>query len=319
MKDKYMVDYIMMKDNFGDWCMFFEFFELIYFKDFLCIMEVVVLGIIFYYYLFNLMVWFVVLVGYLQDVEDFWKESELVKEVFNLKYFYMELGYYSNNIVIVNIFFLWFGMVFEVYKEVVFWNIVEKIMKDFNGYVSIGLVGIQQLMCGLLDYGRIDFVYWIVINWIYLSWGYMVDNGVIIIWELWNGNIVDLVMNFVNYVMLLGDLIVWVYGYLGGISNVFGSVGFKQIQLKFYLVDGFDFVNILFYFIYGEVRSYWKKEDGLFCWDILVLCNIFVLVYVLVVDKSIDLKEKKWIVGEGGIFFWMEGSYVVFSFFLGSY
>ena len=43
------------------------------------------------------------------------------------------------------------------------------------------------------------------------------------IWELWNGNTADPAMNSANHVMLLGDLIVWAYGYLGGISNAPGS------------------------------------------------------------------------------------------------
>lgn len=65
---------------------------------------------------------------------------------------------------------------------------------------------------------------------------------------------------------------------------------------------GLDFVNTSFHSIYGEVRSHWKKEDGSFCWDISVPCNTSALVYVPVADKSIDPKEKKRIVGEGGLF-----------------
>ena len=194
-----------------------------------------------------------------------------------------------------------------------------KTMKDFNGHISTGLVGIQQLMRGLSDYGRTDLAYRIATNRTYPSWGYMVDNGATTIWELWNGNTADPAMNSANHVMLLGDLIVWAYGYLGGISNAPGNVGFKQIQLKPYPVDGLDFVNTSFHSIYGEVRSHWKKEDGSFCWDISVPCNTSALVYVPVADKSIDPKEKKRIVGEGGTFLRMEGSYAVFSFPSGSY
>ncbi len=139
MKDKYMVDHIMTKDNFGDWCMPPESPELIHSKDPSRITEAAVLGTTFYYYLSNLMVRFAALAGYPQDAEDFRKESELVKEAFNSKYLHTELGYYSNNTVTANILSLRFGMVPEAYKEVVFRNIVEKTMKDFNGHVSTGL------------------------------------------------------------------------------------------------------------------------------------------------------------------------------------
>lgn len=115
------------------------------------------------------MVRFAALAGYPQDADNFRKESELVKEAFNSKYLHTELGYYSNNTVTANILSLWFGMVPEAYKEVVFRNIVEKTMKDFNGHVSTGLVGIQQLMRGLSDYGRTDLAYRIATNRTYPS------------------------------------------------------------------------------------------------------------------------------------------------------
>ena len=49
MKDKYMVDHIMTKDNFGDWCMPPESPELIHSKDPSRITEAAVLGTTFYY------------------------------------------------------------------------------------------------------------------------------------------------------------------------------------------------------------------------------------------------------------------------------
>ena len=275
-----MVDHIMTKDNFGDWCMPPESPELIHSKDPSRITEAAVLGTTFYYYLSNLMVRFAALAGYPQDADNFRKESELVKEAFNSKYLHTELGYYSNNTVTANILSLRFGMVPEAYKEVVFRNIVEKTMKDFNGHVSTGLVGIQQLMRGLSDYGRTDLAYRIATNRTYPSWGYMIKNGATTIWELWNGDTADPAMNSANHVMLLGDLLIWYYEDLAGIKCAPDAVGFKKLVMEPVFPDGLDEVSASYGSVYGEIKSAWTKKGGDFSWDITLPGNTSAIVRI---------------------------------------
>lgn len=316
MKEKYMVDNIMTKDNFGDWCMPPEAPELIHSKDPSRITDAAVLGSTFYYYLSNLMARFATLTGNLQDAEDFQKQAVAVKEAFNKKYFNAEAGYYSNNTVTANILSLRFGMVPEQHKEAVFHNIVEKTLKDFNGHISTGLVGVQQLMRGLSDYGRIDLAYKIATNRTYPSWGYMVDRGATTIWELWNGDTADPAMNSANHVMLLGDLIVWCYNYLAGIGNAPESIAFKTLMLKPYPVKGLDFVNASYHSVQGEIKSNWRKDKGSFHWDITIPCNTSALVYLPLTDGGID---KKLIRKAGGKFIKEEKGYAVFHFDSGEY
>lgn len=319
MKDKYMVDHIMTKDNFGDWCMPPESPELIHSKDPSRITEAAVLGTTFYYYLSGLMSRFATLVGHAQDADAFQQEALAVKDAFNTKYFHADAGYYGNNTVTANILSLRFGMVPEQYQQAVFANIVEKTMKDFNGHVSTGLVGIQQLMRGLSDYGRSDLAYQIATNRTYPSWGYMVDKGATTIWELWNGDTADPAMNSANHVMLLGDLIVWNYGYLAGINNTPGSVGFKHITLKPYPVKGLGSVKASFRSVHGEIKSDWRKEQGHFLWNITVPCNTSAKVYVPVTDAKMDRKEQRLLEKEGAKFVGVENGYAVFDFPSGSY
>lgn len=316
MRDKYMVDNIMTKDNFGDWCMPPEAPELIHSKDPSRLTDGAVLGSTFYYYLSNLMARFATLTGRSDDAQTFHKEAEAVKEAFNKKYFNTEGGYYSNNTVTANILSLRFGMVPRQYEKAVFDNIVKKTLTDFNGHISTGLVGVQQLMRGLSDYGRIDLAYKIATNRTYPSWGYMIDNGATTIWELWNGNTADPAMNSANHVMLLGDLIVWCYNYLAGIGNAPGSVAFKTIMLKPYPVEGLDYVNASYRSVYGEIKSAWRKDKETFHWDITIPCNTSALVYVPLTGDEID---KKPIEKAGGKFVKFEDGYAVFRFESGSY
>lgn len=87
-------------------------------------------------------------------------------------------------------------------------------------------------MRGLTEYGGLELAYKIVTNDTYPSWGYMIKKGATTIWELWNGDTANPAMNSRNYVMLLGDLLIWFYEDLAGIKNTPASVGFKQILME---------------------------------------------------------------------------------------
>jgi len=303
----------MPKDTYGDWCMPPESPELIHSKDSTRITAPAVLSTTFYYYLTTLLNRFALLLDKPDDAKQFAKEAESVKNAFNDKYLDKTAGYYSNNTVTANILPLRFGMVPDEYKTAVFNNIVEKTMGDFKGHVSTGLVGMQQLMRGLSDYGRTDIAYQIATNKTYPSWGYMAENGATTIWELWNGNTADPAMNSGNHVMLLGDLITWFYGYLAGIQNAPGSVGYKQIAFKPYLPQGLDYVNASFQSVRGTIGSAWQIEAGAFVWIIKVPANCSAIVYVPASGKE-AVKAPA-----GAKYIEMKNGYAVFKVESGTY
>jgi alpha-L-rhamnosidase len=123
----------------------------------------------------------------------------------------------------------------------------------------------------LTDYGRGDLALKIASDDTYPSWGYMYRHGATTIWELWNGNTADPSMNSGNHVMLLGDLIIWEYEYLGGISAL--EPGYGKIRLKPYPIDGLDFVNCSYNSVSGRIESNWKRNGNRFEWDIVIPAN----------------------------------------------
>ena len=317
---KYTDGHIMMKDTYGDWCMPPESLELIHSQDPARITQHPVISTPFYYYLLNLLSKFALIIDNPSDAGQFDKQAEMVKEAYNSKYLDKEKGYYSNNTVTANILPLRFGMVPAEYEEAVFNNIVEKTMGEFNGHVSAGLVGMQQLMRGFSDYGRTDIAFKITTNKTYPSWGYMIENGATTIWELWNGNTADPAMNSGNHVMLLGDLVAWFYQYLAGMQNAEGSVGFKQIQLKPYLTDGLDYVAASFRSMYGTVGSSWKKEGDVFKWNITIPCNTSAIVYIPAADNnSVVIDGKRAASVKEATFVGMDDGFAVFELKSGSY
>lgn len=319
MKDKYMVDGILTKDTYGDWCMPPESPELIHSKDPSRITDAGLLSTAFYYYLSGMMSKFAKLSGNDSDIAYFDSEAEASKKAFNDKYFNAEGGYYGNNTVTANILPLRFGMVTDENKQRVFDNIVEKTNVDFAGHVSTGVIGIQQLMRGLTDYGRGDMAMKIVTNTDYPSWGYMAENGATTIWELWNGNTANPAMNSANHVMLLGDLLVWEYDYLAGIANAPGSAGFKTVRMRPYILDGLNNVTATHRSPYGTIASTWKKDGAMLDWQINIPCNSSAEVCVPYSGDDIDNATRASVEKLGGKYVESKNGFATFAFPSGKY
>ena len=271
MKNDYMRGGLMPRDTYGDWCMPPESLELIHSSDPTRITDATVLSTPFYCYLCGKLAKFAEVLGFKEDVAFFQQEITTSTVAFNDKYFNRVTGVYANNTVTANILPLWFGMVPKGLEDKVMNSIVDKTENECGGHVSTGVVGIQQLMRCLTEYDHGDLAFKIASNDTYPSWGYMYRNGATTIWELWNGNTADPAMNSGNHVMLLGDLILWEYEYLGGIRAL--EPGYGKIQLKPYPIEGLDFVNCSYNSVSGRIESNWKREGNRFEWDIVIPAN----------------------------------------------
>ena len=264
-------DGILHRDTYGDWCMPPERPELIHSNDPKRITDSPLLSAPFYCYLCGKMAQFAEVMERPEDVAYFNNEMETATAAFNQKYFNYTHCHYGNNTVTANILPLMFGMAPKDLETQVFNNIVDKTEHECNGHVSTGVVGIQQLMRCLTEYGRGDLALKIAANDTYPSWGYMVRNGATTIWELWNGNTADPSMNSGNHVMLLGDLLLWEYEYLAGIRAL--EPGYSKIQLKPYPLEGLDHVDCTYESVAGRIESHWRREDHRFEWDIVIPAN----------------------------------------------
>ena len=287
MKQCYLIDGILTRDCYGDWCMPPESLELVHSKDPSRITQAAVISTPFYCYLAGKMKKFAALLGKTQDVAMFQADIIVITKAYNNKYLDRKTGQYDNGTVTANILPLAFGMVPEEMEEKVFGNIIDKTVKEFGGHVSTGVVSIQQLMRTLTEHGRGDLAYKIASNDTYPSWGYMARNGATTIWELWNGNTAAPFMNSGNHVMLLGDLILWEYEYLAGIRAL--EPGYRKIQLKPYPIDGLNRVDCQYNSVSGVIKSSWKRKGKQFVWDICIPANTTAEVW-LPTSKGYEIK-----------------------------
>ena len=282
MKKYYLKDGILIRDTYGDWCMPPESPELIHSRDTNRITWPACLSTPYYVNYCRIMEGFATNLHREDDVQYFENEINTVTNAYNARYFDSVSGYYANNTVTANILPLAFWMVNPDYEHNVLDHIVDKTMNDFGGHISTGVVGIQHLMRTLTDYGRGDLALKMATDTTYPSWGYMVKNDATTIWELWNGNTADPAMNSGNHVMLLGDLIIWYYEYLGGIRPL--APGYSKILLKPYPIKGLDHVDCSYRSASGLIISDWKRKGDSFTWDILIPANTTAEVWLPTAD-----------------------------------
>jgi alpha-L-rhamnosidase len=281
-KNYLTVDYLMTKDEYGDWCMPPEDLKMIHSQDPKRITDGTLISTAYYYKILNVMARFAQVQGLKDDAESFEVLATKMKDGFNKKFFHTDSLYYGNNTATANLLPLAFGMVPKQYTDTVAKNVLYKCVPantksqigtgDLN--ITCGVVGIQWLMRELSKMGRSDVAFALASNTKYPSWGYMAANGATTIWELWNGNTANPAMNSANHVMLLGDLLTWAYENLGGIKSDYNQAAFKHIILKpDFSIPDLEFANASYMTPYGKVVSNWKKTLMKLHWEVTVPVN----------------------------------------------
>jgi len=276
----YIKDGIIEKDNYGDWCVPPESPELIHSND---PMRKTVPGILatsYFYHDLILMCRYAKLVGNSDDVRRFSALALVLKEGLNRRYYDETNGYYDNGSQTSCVLPLAFDMVPSSQRAKVFDRLVQKITNESKNHIGTGLVGGQWLNRVLADFGRADLVYTFATNTTYPSWGYMMEKGATTVWELWNGDSADPAMNSGNHVMLVGDLVIWLYERLAGIMADPEEPGFKHIIMKPTPLKQLGFVRATHNSPHGLIETSWKITSGRFEWEVRVPVNTRATVYV---------------------------------------
>jgi len=121
-------------------------------------------------------------------------------------------------------------------------------------------------------------------------------------------------------VMLIGDLVIWLYEDLAGIKPDPEQPGFKHIIMKPLPVGDLKFVRATHHSPYGLIVSDWKQEDGMFDWRIEVPANTTATVFVPARDFGQVLEGGMFAVNAPGVkFLRMENGRAVFNVGGGKY
>jgi alpha-L-rhamnosidase len=263
---------------------------------------------------------FATLLGKDGDANSFNQLADRIVVAFNKTYFDQPTGRYSNGSQTSSVLPLAFGMVPEQDRQKVSEALVRKIEEQNSGHTGTGLIGGQWLMQVLTDNGHPEVAYEIASQKTYPSWGYMSSKGATTIWELWNGDTANPAMNSGNHLMLVGDLVTWLYENLAGIRPDPAQPGFKHIIMRPTPVGDLTFVKASHKSLYGEIGSDWKRDGDRFTWSVTVPANTTATAYVPANDAA-SVKESDRPAGEasGVKYLRMEAGTAVYEVGSGTY
>ncbi|MFA5045111.1 MAG: family 78 glycoside hydrolase catalytic domain [Paludibacter sp.] len=281
-KNYLSTDYLMTKDEYGDWCMPPENLKMIHSEDPKRMTDGTLISTAYYYKILQVMTRFANIQGLINDAKQFSGLAEKIKTGFNARFFHPDSLFYGNNTATSNLLPLAFGMVPGQYTDTVAKQILHTVVPgntksqigtaELN--ITCGVIGIQWLMRELSNTGRADVAFALATNTKYPSWGYMAAKGATTIWELWNGNTASPKMNSGNHVMLLGDLLSWSYENLGGIKTDYNQTAFKHIILQpDFSIPDLEFTDASYITPYGKVVSNWKKTLIHLDWEVSIPVN----------------------------------------------
>jgi alpha-L-rhamnosidase len=144
-----------------------------------------------------------------------------------------------------------------------------------NGHLSVGFMGVENLLPVLADHGHLDTAYQILRQPDYPGWGYMSSRGATTIWERWDGirtdgTLQDPGMNSFNHYGLgsVGD---WLYRSVGGLAPA--SPGYQKILIAPQPGGGLTTATSDLTTDYGQTRSSWSKSGSALTLQVIVPPN----------------------------------------------
>ncbi len=139
-------------------------------------------------------------------------------------------------------------------------------------------------------------------------------------WELWNGDTAAPNMNSRSHLMLVGDLVIWLYEDLAGIQ---AEPGYEKIIIRPAPInrDGdLTFLSAKYKSVRGQVASEWKIDGDKLYLNVTIPANSTAMVYVPTIDaKSVTEGGKKIKDVKDVAFLRKEGNYAVYAVGSGSY
>ncbi|MCL1920776.1 MAG: glycoside hydrolase family 78 protein [Kiritimatiellaeota bacterium] len=287
----FIQDGIITRDTYGDWCVPPEDPTFIHSKDPARKTAPAILATCYLHHCLTLMARYAHALGKPADAQRYLTQAHALRDALNRNHYNKDRGHYDNGSQTSCVLPLAFGITPDAERPRVFNHLVNKIENETRGHVGTGLIGGQWLNRVLTDGGRPDLPYGFATHTDYPSWGYMTEKGATTIWELWNGDTADPAMNSGNHVMLVGDLLIWLYETLAGIAPDPAAPGFKHIIMRPTPVGELTWVKATHNSPYGPIASEWKRDGGRLDWRVTIPPNATATLHIPALGQS-DVTER---------------------------
>lgn len=208
-----------------------------------------------YYYDLSLVIEMAKMLDNTADAKYYTKLAEKVRIAFNEKFFDVDEKKYSTGSQTAYAMPLYFGMVDKEYEGEVAQNLAEELKRNNNALTS-GDVGYRYLLQALQEAGYSDIIYKMNYRSDVPGYGYQLEKGATSLTESWKAEGAS------HNHMMLGHLMEWFYGALGGIKQAETSVAFKNIVIEPEVVGDVTSCSTSFDSPYGTIACEWKLDEN---------------------------------------------------------
>lgn len=227
----------------------------------------------FYYHDVLLMARLAKVVGRDEDVLEFTRLAEAIREAFNSA-FLQERQYAAIRVSpvdnypdqTVNVLPLALDMVPPDKKDAVLESLLLSVVRQHDNHLDTGILGTRYLLDVLVDNGQAETAWKLVTQTSYPGWGYMIAEGATTLWERWE-KLTGPAMNSQNHIML-GSVDDWFYRVLAGL--VPASPGGSLVRIRPHVLGDLTFVEGRIETPFGRVSSSWRRTDESLSLDIEV-------------------------------------------------
>ena len=178
-----------------------------------------------------------------------------------------------------------------------------------NGHLSVGFMGVENLLPVLADHGHVDTAYRILQQPDYPGWGYMNSRGATTIWERWDGirtdgSLQDPGMNSFNHYGLgsVGD---WLYRGVGGLAPA--APGYRQLLINPKPGGTLTAATASLQTAYGPASSSWTKSGTSVTLRVVIPANTTAIVRlagtVTTPAEAVPQGSGSWALGSGSYTF----------------
>lgn len=271
---------LMPKDTYGDWCVPPESPELIWSADPNRVTNAELVASAYFYGNLRSMSAYAALLGFPEDTARYAQIADRMQSAYHARWYNASTGAYDNGSQTSYVLTLAFGLAPEPVRRQVFQGLIDHVLVHCGGHLRTGMIGSQWLMRTLSDNGRPDVAWKLATQTTFPSWGYMINRGATTIWELWNGDTGDPLMDSGNHVMQIGDLCTWLHESVAGIAPDTAHPGFRHIIMRPVFPPGLNSARATRQTLYGEVVSDWKRTGEALQWDVTIPVNTTATLYV---------------------------------------
>lgn len=208
-----------------------------------------------YYYDATLMAQMATLTGHYSDAERYASLAEDIKKAYNARFFASDKHTYENGSQTANAISLFMGLVPEGEEQAVLDNLIADIRNRGNA-LTAGDIGYRYVLKTLERYGCSDVIYDMNSRYDVPGYGWQLAHGATALTESWQAY-----DNVSNNHFMLGHIMEWFFGGLGGIRQSDESVAFNNIVIDPQVAGDLTSVRTTYESVNGRIACEWKHAD----------------------------------------------------------